>query len=72
MSGPFTNIDQLCIKNIDQQIIELRNNEHKNFNTFIKNYFEEVNRMNWFLETCPSKEWYNQLCDIFSFNHHEF
>jgi hypothetical protein len=72
MNGPFSNIDQLCIKNIDQQIIELRNNEHKNFNTFIKNYFEEVNRMNWFLETCPSKEWYNQLCDIFSFNHHEF
>jgi hypothetical protein len=72
MSGPFTNIDQMCIKNIDQHIIELRNNVHKNFNTFIKNYFEEVNRMNWFLETCPSKIYYNQLCDIFSFNHHDF
>jgi hypothetical protein len=72
MNGPFTNIDQMCIKNIDKQIIELRNNEHKNFNTFIKNYFEEVNRIDWFLKTCPSKIWYNQLCDIFSFNNFEF
>ena len=72
MNGPFSDLDKMCIKNIDQHIIELRNNEHKNFNTFIKNYFEEVNRIDWFLKTCPSKVWYNQLSDIFSFNGIEF
>jgi len=71
-NGPLTGVNELCLNNIDKQIIELRNKEYAKFNPYIKKYFLEVNRLNWFLETYPSHEWYNCLSDIFSFNSFEF